>query len=79
MTRTYSLAIEGAPGSYSAYVPELPTVVVTGNSIENLTEPAREAIHLYWDAVSSDRSPTAKSKSSFRRSVTTPVNTASAA
>jgi predicted RNase H-like HicB family nuclease len=58
MTRTYSLAIEGAPGSYSAYVPELPTVVVTGSSIENLTEPAREAIRVYWDAVSSDRSPT---------------------
>ncbi len=30
MTRKYSLVIEGAVGSYSAYVPELPTIRVTG-------------------------------------------------
>jgi len=58
MTRTYSLVIEGDPGGYSAYVPELPTIIVTGASIEDLTERARDAIRLYWDAVSSDRSPT---------------------
>jgi predicted RNase H-like HicB family nuclease len=58
MTRTYSLVIEGAPGSYSAYVPELPTIIVTGRSIDDLTERARDAIRVYWEAVSSDRSPT---------------------
>jgi len=58
MTRTYSLVIEGAPGSYSAYVPELPTIVVTGASIEALTERARDAIRVYWDTLSTDRSPT---------------------
>src|SRR4051812_1601100 len=34
MTRKYSLVIEGEPGSYSAYVPELRTIVVTGETLE---------------------------------------------
>jgi len=51
MTRKYSLAIEGEPGSYSAYVPELPTILVTGGSLEELTARASEAIRLYWDSV----------------------------
>ena len=59
MTRTYSLVIEGEPGSYSAYVPELPTIVVTGRSEEELANRAREAIQLYWEELSSERSPTA--------------------
>jgi predicted RNase H-like HicB family nuclease len=55
--RTYSLIIEGDGASYSAYVPELPTIVVTGNSIEDLTARAKEAIQLYWEALRTDRSP----------------------
>jgi predicted RNase H-like HicB family nuclease len=58
MKRTYSLAIEGEPGGYSAYVPELPTILVTGQSIEELTARASEAILLHWDAVRSDLSAT---------------------
>jgi predicted RNase H-like HicB family nuclease len=57
MQRTYSLAIEGEPGSYSAYVPELPTILVTGGSLEELTARASEAIRLYWDAVRAGVSP----------------------
>ena len=49
MTRTYSLAVEGEPGSYSAHVPELPAILVTGQSLDELTSRAREAIRLYWD------------------------------
>jgi hypothetical protein len=30
MTRKYSLVIEGVSVGYSAYVPELPTILVTG-------------------------------------------------
>jgi predicted RNase H-like HicB family nuclease len=52
--RTYSLIIEGDGAGYSAYVPELPTVVVTGNSIEDLTARARVAIQLYWEALRTD-------------------------
>ena len=37
MTRKYSLVIEGDPTGYSAYVPELPTILVTGRSIQEMT------------------------------------------
>lgn len=58
MKRTYSLAIEGQLGSYSAYVPELPAILVTGQSLDELTVRAQEAIRIYWEAVRTDRSPT---------------------
>ena len=51
MTRKYSLVIEGDPTGYSAYVPELPTILVTGRSVEELTARAAEAIRLYWKNV----------------------------
>ena len=44
MTPKYSLVIEGDPTGYSAYVPELPTILVTGRSLEELTTRATEAI-----------------------------------
>jgi len=59
MTRTYSLVIEGDSNGYSAYVPELPTILVTGESIEVLTDRAKQAIRIYWDNVAIDRSSTA--------------------
>ena len=46
MKRSYSLAIEGEAGSYSAYVPELPAILVTGGSLDELTGRARQAIRL---------------------------------
>ena len=58
MTRKYSLAIEGEPGSYSAHVPELPAILVTGESLDDLTTRAREAIQLYWESVRTDLSTT---------------------
>ena len=58
MKRTYSLAIEGEPGSYSAYVPELPAILVTGQSLEEVTARASEAIRLYWESIRMDVSPT---------------------
>lgn len=57
MTRKYSLAIEGEPGSYNAYVPELPAILVTGQSLDELTDRASEAIRLYWKIAHSDLSP----------------------
>jgi predicted RNase H-like HicB family nuclease len=59
MTRKYTLMIEGDSGGYSAYVPELPTILVTGISPEEIEARAAEAIRLYWDSVRLDRSPTA--------------------
>ena len=51
MTRKYSLVIEGDPTGYSAYVPELHTILVTGRSVEELTDRAAEAVRLYWESV----------------------------
>ena len=51
MTRKYSLVIEGVSVSYSAYVPELTTILVTGCSVEELTALAAKAIRLYWESV----------------------------
>jgi predicted RNase H-like HicB family nuclease len=58
MTRKYSLVIEGEFGSYSAYVPELPAILVTAQSLDELTNSAAEAIRLYWDTMRTDLSPT---------------------
>jgi predicted RNase H-like HicB family nuclease len=57
MTRKYSLVVEGDENGYSAYVPELPTILVTGGSMDELTGRAIEAIRVYWSAVQADRSP----------------------
>jgi predicted RNase H-like HicB family nuclease len=62
MTRKYTLVIEGDEAGYSAYVPELPTILVTGASIDELTTRASEAIRLYWDTLKADRSPTSQWK-----------------
>ena len=39
MTCKYSLVIEGASAGYSAYVPELPTILVTGRSVDEIIGP----------------------------------------
>jgi predicted RNase H-like HicB family nuclease len=57
MIRKYSLVIEGDDAGYSGYVPELPTILVTGDSIEDLTARAKEAVRLYWETLHTDRSP----------------------
>ena len=54
MTRRYSLVIEGDEAGYSAYVPELPTILVTGRSMDELTARASEAIQAYWQAMRED-------------------------
>jgi predicted RNase H-like HicB family nuclease len=58
MTRKYSLVIESDPGAYSAYVPELPAILITGQSLDEITRRATEAIRLYWEAMRTDLSPT---------------------
>jgi len=58
MTRKYSLLLESGPTGFSAHVPELPSILVTGSSVEELRTRAAEAIQLYWDVLRADRSPT---------------------
>jgi len=55
MTRKYSLVIEGDPTGYSAYVPELPTILVTARSHEERTTRAAEAIRLYFESMHTNR------------------------
>jgi predicted RNase H-like HicB family nuclease len=57
MIRKYSLIIEGDDASFSGYVPELPAILVTGDSIEDLTARAKDAIRLYWETLHTDRPP----------------------
>ena len=59
MIRKYSLVMESGPTGYSAYVPELPAILVTGNTTEELTARAVEAIKLYWEVLHAEVSPTA--------------------
>ena len=60
MTRKYSLVMETGPTGLSAYVPELPSILVTGSSSEELEARAAEAIRIYWDVLRGERSPTAE-------------------
>ena len=62
MTRTYSLLIEGDEPGYSAYVPELTTILVTGKSVDELTRRAAEAIRLHWETMQANVSSTAVRK-----------------
>jgi predicted RNase H-like HicB family nuclease len=57
VTRKYSLVIEGDLTGYSAYVPELPAILVTGASLEEIDSLASEAIRIYLENVESDQSP----------------------
>lgn len=57
MTRKDSLVIDGDSTGYSAYVPELPTILVTCKSIDELTSRASEAIRIYWGSLVIDRAP----------------------
>jgi len=56
MTRKYSLIVEGDSDGYSAYVPELSSIVVTGGSMEELTARAKEAIRVFWEELRDDES-----------------------
>ena len=51
MIRKYSLIIEGDAAGYSGYLPALPTILVTGSSIEELTARAKEAVRIYWETL----------------------------
>ena len=50
MTRKYSLLVEGDASGYSAHVPELPSILVTGKSMDELTGRAIEASQLWWES-----------------------------
>lgn len=50
----YGVVIEKAEGNYSAYVPDLPGCVATGDTIEKTEQNIREAIRFHLDGLRED-------------------------
>ena len=53
----YAVVIEQADGNLSAYVPDLPGCVATGESVAAVEESIKEAIRLHIDGLREDRLP----------------------
>lgn len=53
----YAVVIEKAEGNYSAYVPDLPGCVATGESVEAVEAQIREAIRFHIDGLKADGAP----------------------
>ena len=56
MTR-YAVVIERADGNYSAYVPDLPGCVATGETVEAAEAEIREAIRFHIEGLKADGLP----------------------
>ena len=50
----YAIVIEKAEANYSAYVPDLPGCVATGNSIQEVEAEIREAIAFHIEGLRED-------------------------
>jgi predicted RNase H-like HicB family nuclease len=50
----YAVVIEKAEGNYSAYVPDLPGCVATGESVQAVEAQIREAIRFHIDGLKAD-------------------------
>jgi predicted RNase H-like HicB family nuclease len=62
----YAVVIEKAGSNYSAYVPDLPGRVATGDTAEEVEENIRDAIPFHIEALKEDRlaipEPTARAR-----------------
>ena len=56
MMQSFSLIVEGDASGYSAYVPELPAILVTADTMEGLERVAKEAIRAYLEERDGDSS-----------------------
>ena len=50
----YAIVIEQAQGNYSAYVPDLPGCVATGDTVAEVEREIREAIEFHLDGLRED-------------------------
>jgi predicted RNase H-like HicB family nuclease len=57
MTMRYAIVIEKAEGNYSAYVPDLPGCISTGETVEETEKSIREAIAFHLDGMREDGTP----------------------
>ena len=53
----YAIVIEKAGANYSAYVPDLPGCVATGNTVPETEQSIREAIELHLTGMREDETP----------------------
>ena len=53
----YAIVIEAAESNFSAYVPDLPGCIATGQSIEETEQSIREAIAFHLDGLREDNLP----------------------
>jgi predicted RNase H-like HicB family nuclease len=53
----YAIVIEKADGNYSAYVPDLPGCVATGETVSAVENEIREAIRFHIDGLKQDGLP----------------------
>ncbi len=53
----YAVVIERADGNYSAYVPDLPGCVATGETPEDAEREIRDAIRFHLDGLAADGTP----------------------
>ena len=53
----YAIVIEKAAGNYSAYVPNLPGCVTTGQTLDEVKHNMREAVELHLEGMREDGDP----------------------
>lgn len=53
----YAIVIEAADGNFSAYVPDLPGCIATGDTVEATEQAIRQAIELHLDGLREDGTP----------------------
>lgn len=53
----YAVVIERAEGNYSAYVPDLPGCVATGDTVSAVEDEIREAIRFHIEGMRADGLP----------------------
>jgi predicted RNase H-like HicB family nuclease len=53
----YAIVIENAGSNYSAYVPDLPGCIATGESLAVTEQAIREAIEFHLDGMREDGTP----------------------
>ena len=56
----YAIVIEKAEGNYSAYVPDLPGCVATGETVATVEREIRDAIRFHIDGLKDDGLPVPK-------------------
>ncbi len=60
----YAIVIENAGSNYSAYAPDLPGCVATGNTIEIVKSEMKQAIRFHLDGLEEDGLPIPQPSSS---------------